>query len=213
MTQDRWETGEPAESQASGTEAVRDSPGGRTRSATRSPGLKPVSADWLMRAAGYYLERYASSTENLRRVLRRKVKRRAAAAGEDADQHEPLIEATLARFAELGFLDDRAYASARLSSLRRKGTSRTMAAAKLKEKGVPREIVETTLDEDETGEADAAAAYARRRRFGPHRSPGRGDRRDKEIAAMLRAGFSFRLAVAAIDGTIAAEDGLSQRTD
>ena len=166
-----------------------------------------------MRAASYYLERYASSTENLRRVLRRKVKRRANEAGEDGAQHEPLIEATLARLAELGLLDDRAYASARLSSLRRKGASRTMAAAKLTEKGLPREIVEATLEKDETGEVNAAAAYARRRRFGPYRSPGREDRRDKEIAAMLRAGFSFRLAVAAIDGTIDAEESGSSGAD
>ncbi|WAP71078.1 RecX family transcriptional regulator [Jiella pelagia] len=159
-----------------------------------------------MRAAAYYLERYSSSTDNLRRVLRRKVMRRAQARGEEPSQHEPLIEATLARLAELGLLDDQAFASARLSSLRRKGTSRTMAAAKLREKGVSREIVDATLEADETGEPEAAAAYARRRRFGPHRSAGRPDRRDKEIAAMVRAGFSLRLAIAAVDGSLERDD-------
>lgn len=176
-------------------------------SARRPAKPRPVNAEWLMRAAVYYLERYASSSENLRRVLRRKVERRARALGEDAGQHEPLIDATLVRLAELGLLDDQAFASARLSSLRRRGTSRRMAAAKLKEKGVSREIVAATLEADETGEAEAAAAYARRRRFGPHRSPGRTDRRDKEVAAMVRAGFSLRLAAAAVDGTLEPDEG------
>ncbi len=75
-----------------------------------------------------------------------------------------------------------------------------MAAMKLREKGVSREIVEATLEADETEEAEAEAAYVRRRRFGPYRGAGRPDRRDKEIAAMIRAGFPMRLAIAAVDG-------------
>lgn len=152
-----------------------------------------------MRAAVHYVERYATSTENLRKVLRRKVARRAAAAGEAPAPHEPLVEATVARLVELGLVDDQAYAQARLSSLRRKGASRVMTTARLIEKGLPREIVEATLQSDETEEAEAAAAYVRRRRFGPHRSPGRGDRREREIAAMVRAGFPLGVAVGAID--------------
>ncbi|NDW07014.1 regulatory protein RecX [Jiella pacifica] len=211
MSEDDFETenraGRPA---PPGAEVAAEASPDTARSTKRSPRVKPVSADWLMRAASYYLERYATSAENLRRVLRRKVKRRAGEAGEDAGQYEPLIETTLARFAELGLLDDRAYASARLSSLRRKGTSRRMATAKLQEKGLPREVVETALEGDQTGEAEAAAAYARRRRFGPHRNPGREDRRDKEIAAMVRAGFSARLAIAAIDGTIEPDESVAR---
>ncbi|MBP0616517.1 regulatory protein RecX [Jiella mangrovi] len=160
---------------------------------------KPVSADWLMRAGAHYLERYATSSQNLRKVLRRKVLRRALALGEAPEAHEPLVETTVARFVELGLVDDQAYAEARVASLRRRGTSRAMTAAKLIEKGLPREIVDATLAADETEEEAAAMAYARRRRFGPYRSPGRGDRRDKEIAAMIRAGFSMRLAIAAVD--------------
>ena len=177
--------------------------------AERTPKPKPVTAEWLMRAAAYYIERYASSTGNLRKVLRRKVMRRALALGEAPEQYESLVESTVVRMTELGLLDDRAYAAARVSSLRRRGTSTTMTKAKLIGKGLSREIVDETLSRDETEEAAAAAAYARRRRFGPHRNPDRGDRRDKEIAAMVRAGFAMRLAVAAVDGQLGGDERAS----
>ena len=48
----------------------------------RKPPRK-VTAAYLQRAAMSYLERYASSAENLRRVLRRKVDKRCRLRGED----------------------------------------------------------------------------------------------------------------------------------
>lgn len=173
---------------------------------------KPVTADWLFRAAAHYLERYASSTENLARVLQRKIERRvraAEAAGEpfeDEDgtapqRHRALVEATVAHFVELKLLDDRAYAEARFASLRRRGTSLRQTAAKLGQKGVPRDMLEAVAASDEMGDAAAALAYARRRRLGPHRLRDREARRDRDVAAMMRAGFSYRDSLAAIDGT------------
>ncbi|MCB8840051.1 regulatory protein RecX [Aurantimonas sp. VKM B-3413] len=161
---------------------------------------KPIDAGWLMRSAAHYLERYASSTENLRRVLERKVMRRAAARGESPEGHEPLIAATVDRFVELGLLDDRSFAEARMASLRRRGTSRVMTAAKLREKGVNAETVAAVLSGDETDEAAAARAYARRRRLGPWRLRERSERRERDIAAMIRAGYAYGLAATVIDG-------------
>ena len=161
---------------------------------------RPVTQEWLFRAAAHYFERYASSTENLRRVLERKVRRRADARGEDAGDFGALVEATVARFVELKLVDDEAYAQARLASLRRRGTSRRMAAAKLIEKGVARDLVAATLERDETGERQAASAYARRRRLGPYRTRDRAERRDRDVAAMVRAGFAFPIAAATVDG-------------
>ncbi|MBO0661630.1 RecX family transcriptional regulator [Jiella sp. MQZ9-1] len=167
---------------------------------------KPVTEDWLRRSAFHYLERYAASGEGLRRVLRRRAARRVGGVDALPNDLDTMIDGLLERFAELKLIDDRAFAEARLASLRRKGTSRSMAAARLGEKGVGRALVQAVLDEDETTEAAAAATYAKRRRFGPHRRSGRDDRRDKEIASMLRAGFPMRLAIAAIDGEISSND-------
>lgn len=166
----------------------------------RPPKPKPVTPEWLFRAAAHYLERYASTTANLRRVLERKVMRRCHALGEQPAAYGDLIDVTVARFVELKLVDDQAFAEARLASLRRRGTSKRMVAAKLSEKGVGRDLVEMLLAKDDSSERDAAAAYAKRRRLGPHRLRERAERRDRDVAAMVRAGFGFSDAAAAIDG-------------
>lgn len=173
---------------------------------------RPVTPEWMFRAAAHYLERYASTAENLRRVLQRKISRRlqgAAPSEEDSDaaevtlalpDHAAMIEETIARFVELKLLDDEAFAQARFSSLRRRGTSLRQAEAKLSQKGVDRETIADVLAADETGDRAAAHAYAKRRRLGPHRLRDRQARRDRDVAAMMRAGFGYRDAMVAIDG-------------
>ena len=178
---------------------------------------KPITPDWLFRAAAHYLERYASSTENLARVLERKIERRRRAAEEAGEPladdaaalHREMVAETIARFIELKLLDDRAYAEARFASLRRRGTSLRQTEAKLGQKGVSRALRDAVAAGDEIGDAAAALAYARRRRLGPHRLRDREARRDRDIAAMMRAGFSFRDSAAAVDGTGEGPDELS----
>lgn len=162
---------------------------------------RPVTRDYLFRAAVHYLERYASSSGNLRRVLERKIMRRARERGEDAGEFLPFIDDTLAKLLELKLIDDAAFAQAKVASLRRRGTSRRQLFAKLGQKGVDRETLQAAVDGDETREADAALAHARRRRLGPFRSERRDEKRERDVAAMVRAGFSFALAAATIDGT------------
>ena len=170
------------------------------------PVPRPITPEWLFRAAAHYLERYASTTANLRRVLERKVMRRAHARGEDAAEHLGLVETTVARFVELGLVDDRAFAEGRLASLRRRGTSRRMTTAKLLEKGVEKALVEELVAADETSERGAAQAYAKRRRLGPWRSRQREERRDRDVAARVRAGFAYPDAAAAIDSDADADE-------
>ncbi|WP_224000071.1 RecX family transcriptional regulator [Aureimonas sp. SA4125] len=170
---------------------------------------RPVTPEWLFRAAAHYLGRYASTAENLRRVLERKVARRVAEAEEggapSSADCRAMIDATLARFHDLKLLDDRAFAAAKLSSLRRGGASLRKIEAKLSEKGVDRDTIAVTLQGDESTDHEAAFAYARRRRLGPHRLRDRAERRERDMAAMMRAGFGYGDARAAIDADGAAD--------
>lgn len=166
---------------------------------------RPITADWLFRAAAHYLERYAASTAHLKRVLERKVMRRAMLRGEEPGEFAGLVDETVARFVELKLLDDRSFAEAKLASLRRRGSSRRHSALKLSEKGVDRETVAAVLEADETDEESAARALAKRRRLGPHRLRDRAERRDKDIAALMRAGFPYSIAAAAIDAEVEAD--------
>src|SRR5689334_24222 len=79
---------------------------------------REIGPELLERWALHYLGRYASSAENLRRVLLRRVRRRAPEA---ISATAGLIEALVSRYRESGLLDDAAYAAARVQSLHRRG--------------------------------------------------------------------------------------------
>ncbi|GJE06262.1 MULTISPECIES: RecX family transcriptional regulator [Methylobacterium] len=169
----------------------------------------PVTAAYLERAALHYLERYSASSEMLRRTLTRRVLKRARARGEEADAFDGMIEAVVRKAVEGGLVDDARFAAARLATLRRRGTSRRGVAAKLAAKGVAPEVIEGALQAEEseasaedTGTAELAAAHAlaRRRRLGPYRLPEkRAEHRERDLAAMARAGFRYGLARTVID--------------
>ncbi|WP_346896767.1 RecX family transcriptional regulator [uncultured Roseibium sp.] len=159
----------------------------------------------LTRAAIHYLDRYASSQENLRNVLSRKVKRAATANGRSPDEFRDIVDQVVEKCRRAGMVDDRAYAETKLVGLRRRGRSKRQIEAMLAAKGVDRDLIATVLDRDDTSELEAARNYARRRRLGPWRSPGqRQERREKDMAALCRAGYPYEIARKVID---AADDG------
>lgn len=167
---------------------------------------RPLNAERMQRSALHYLQRYPATTESLRRVLNRRI--RKSVALHDSDEGE-LIEAReelLRRLQEAGYLDDARYVAARVDELHRRGTSSRGIAAKLRAKGAPPELVDAALATLRESEPDAeltsAIAYARRRRIGPfHRDPERRqERHDKDLAALARQGFSYGVARRVIDG-------------
>ncbi|MGC1885979.1 MAG: RecX family transcriptional regulator, partial [Stellaceae bacterium] len=153
-----------------------------------------IGSDLLERWALHYLGRYASSAENLRRVLTRRVRRRAPEAVPAAAE---LIDALVLRYRESGLLDDAAYAAARVQSLHRRGESMRTMRARLAAKGVPAADVADAVSGLRAVAPDpdlgAACAFARRRRLGPFRRVD-AEQADadhaRELAAFARAGFS-----------------------
>ncbi len=144
----------------------------------------------LERSALSYLERFAASSGQLRRVLLRRIKR-AEMLGIDraeADAARPHIETLIARLLASGILDDRRFAEAQAQSLRRRGNSGRGIRQRLAAKGLERGFVEEALgaiDTDgDTSELTAACVLARRRRLF----------RQKDLAALARAGFSLDVA-------------------
>ncbi|MBX9934587.1 MAG: RecX family transcriptional regulator [Methylobacterium sp.] len=177
---------------------------------------KPVTSAYLERAALHYLERYSASVSMLRRTLARRVQKRCRLRGEDPAAFADLVEATVTRAVSAGLVDDSRFTEARIASLRRRGASSRAVSAKLSAKGIAREIVAAALERErdaaEEGdgaaiEEDAARAYARRRRLGPWRQPHlRSQQRDRDLAAMARAGFPYSLASRIVDAEPAADD-------
>ncbi len=166
----------------------------------RKPPRK-VTPAYLQRAALAYLERYASSAENLRRVLRRKVDKRCRLRGEDPAEFREMIDEVVDKSLRTGLIDDTRYAEARVATLRRRGGSARAIQAKLSAKGVDRATVAAALEGgEEEDEEKAAHALARRRKLGPYRPGERAPYRDKDLAALARAGFRFDVARGVIDG-------------
>ncbi len=165
---------------------------------------RKATPKYLENAALHYLSRYATSAENLRRVMMRKVDRSARFHDTDAEEGQVHVEDMIRRFMASGLLNDAAYARARAESLHRRGNSARMIRSKLRQKGVAQDVIGLALealgeDAAET-ELAAAAAYARRRRFGPYaaRKPS-ADQREKQLAALSRAGFSYDVARRVLD--------------
>ena len=155
-----------------------------------------IGPDLLERWALHYLGRYASSAENLRRVLKRRVHRRSP----EAEQAAALIDALVMRYRETGLLDDAAYAAARVQALHRRGESMRAMRARLAAKGVPAADVADAVSGLRAVAPDpdlaAACAFARRRRLGPFRRAAADYAR--ELGSFARAGFSRRVAEAVL---------------
>lgn len=174
---------------------------GRDRRRPRGP--KKATPEYLERAALFYLERYASSVGNLRRVLMTKVRRSADHHGTDPEAGAEAVEELLARFQRGGLLDDRAYAEGRAVTLHRAGHSLPAIRLRLRQKGVDRETIGAALERlhDEADAPDLAAAlrHARKRRLGPYRPAGRAENRQRDMAALARKGFPPDLCQRVVD--------------
>jgi regulatory protein len=158
---------------------------------------REIGPELIERWALHYLERYASSAENLRRVLMRRVRRHSP---QTAPQVAALIDALVARYRESGLLDDAAYAAGRVQSLHRRGDSLQAIRARLAAKGVATSDVAEAVSRLRSAATDpdigAACAFARRRRLGPYRRAAADHAR--ELGAFARAGFNRRVAEAVL---------------
>ena len=171
---------------------------------------REIGPELLERWALGYLGRYASSAENLRRVLIRRARRHSPEA---LPQARAQIDAIVMRYRESGLLNDSTYAAARVESLHRRGDSLKAIRARLAAKGVPAALAADAISglRDKATDPDlaAACAFARRRRLGPFRR-GMADRR-RELAVFARAGFSRRIAEAVLAcGDIEAVEALAR---
>jgi len=161
---------------------------------------RKITPERLANIALHYLERYASSSENLRRVLERRVFKASLYYEDlDVDAAKGWIDDLIKRYQSAGLLNDLSYAEIRARSLMARGTASRVIRMKLMEKGVDGDTIDQALkslvDEHPEPELAAAIKLARRRRLGPYSDPAkREDKKERDLAAMARAGFSYDMA-------------------
>jgi len=188
----------------------------------RKRGPRKATQSYLENSAAHYLGRFATSSAHLRQLMMQKVQRSVNHHGTDPDEGAKFVDAIIAKFERLGFLDDRAYAEMRARGLHAKGTPLRGIRFKLIQKGLGEEHIDAGLaalaDEIDVRDLDLSAALrlARRRRLGPYRSDDkdlRDERRDKDMAVLARAGFSYDVVCQVLDADSIEELELAVATD
>jgi len=171
----------------------------RERPNRSGPPPAPTHAT-LHEAALAYLGRRPAPAALLKRVLARRITmwstraRRAGVEGEEiAQRSEELrsaIDAIVARFVEVGLVNDTAFAESRAEKLARGGRSSRAISAYLSAKGVDGATVRAAVARGPTSELAAAVALTRKRRLGPFaREPLDQAAKHKQMGVLGRAGF------------------------
>lgn len=147
---------------------------------------RPLNGPRLEELALAYVARFATSAGKLEAYLGRKLRERGW-----EDERGPDVHAVVARYVAAGYVDDEAWARSKSGSLLRRGFGMRRISHELGAAGIAgdlRDAVRPALGEQRR----AALALARKRRFGPFGAelPDR-PRREKQIAAMLRAGHAL----------------------
>lgn len=156
--------------------------------------LPPIDDARLQELALRYVGKYATTRAKLGTYLQRKIRERGWSGERPAD-----IAALTARFAELGYVDDAAYALGQSRSLAARGYGKRRLADRLRQAGVDEADASEARRLADVEAVRAALRLAQRRRLGPFATvePDRSQR-EKWVAAMIRAGHGFGLARAIV---------------
>ena len=173
--------------------------GGYAQRERRAP--PPLTAARLHEMALAYVARFATSAAKLEAYLARKLRERG---WDEEGEGAGAVAAIVARCVEAGYVDDESYARMKTGSLLRRGLGQRRINQTLSHDGIAAELREEVAPEPREARA-AVLALARRKGLGPFtRGREAGERldpalRDKQMAALLRAGHSSALARAIVD--------------
>lgn len=152
---------------------------------------RPLTHEQLQEVALAYAGRYATTRAKLRTYLARKIRERGWDGPADPD-----LAGIADRFAELGYVNDAAFALSKAEALAGRGYGKRRLVQKLYAAGVGESDSEAARRLADEEEVAAAMRFAERRRLGPFASDQVRDRKEKEkaVAAMVRAGHRPALA-------------------
>ncbi len=170
----------------------------RKKAVRKRKKTRPLDETTLRDLALAYVARFATTGAKLEGYLSRKLRERGVAEDEDGRVQMPDVAALVTRLIELGYVDDEAYARSKTRDLTARGYGARRVEQALWAAGVDEHTREETAP-SEAATRRAAILLARKRRFGPFGIAPEDDeppeqshkRREKQVAAMLRAGHKF----------------------
>lgn len=143
--------------------------------------------------AFWYLERYASSSKNLRDYLRKKV--RDTELNQDS---EVIINQIITNLEKQNILNDAVFSESKSRTFINKGWSLSKIKFRLKQLGINSETIEICIDNIKAEESDieiiAASKLVKKRSIGPFRRKKLDEKlKNKEYGILARAGFNYAL--------------------
>ena len=146
-----------------------------------------------------YVARFATTAAKLEGYLARKIRERGVAEDSEGRVRDLDVTGLVSRLIELGYVDDDAYARSRSRDLTQRGYGKRRVEQALWAAGVEEQARSDNAPSEAAGRR-AAMLLAKKRGFGPFARGLREEsddfeasrkRREKQIAAMLRAGHLY----------------------
>lgn len=163
---------------------------------------KPITIKQIEWACDRYLGRFVATETQLRRVLKRRLQRNWRARGDKVTEEERrtgegFVAEQVKKVMDSGRIKDEKVALMWVEHWSNRGKSVPFIRMKLREKGVARDTIDACIEQIHSQMVnpalEAAVVYARKRRFGAYRKDQakQVDRKQKDIAAMMRAGHRY----------------------
>lgn len=160
--------------------------------------------DALKELALRYLARFPCTAAKLRKHLGTKMKDAVAAGEAPQSAMRTWVDGVIARLENVQLVNDDLYSEHRASTLHRRGRSTRFIRRDLEQRGAAPDAVVHAIDvlAVDVPESDLVAAIhlAEKKRLGPFaKSDTRKEHRQRHLAALARAGFSFAIARSVVD--------------
>ncbi len=160
---------------------------------------KPITQKRLYNIALFYLSKYDSCSGKVTQMLKRRVQKARQEGLEIPAESDEWIQKTVTDLTNLGYINDRRYAENQIRILSRQGKSATFIRGKLSLAGIPAPLLSELFEAEETDDLARAKRLVQRKKLGPFRPEAvRADFRQKDLATLGRAGFSYEIATTAL---------------
>lgn len=150
--------------------------------------MKKITPERLKNIALFYLERYDASSEKLRFVLKRRVKK-AALEQPVPPQTSSWIEQTVSEMKRLGYINDKRFAENLVRRYSEAGKSPSFIRSKLKLSGIDEMTISDMLEG--TDELALARLMVQKKHL--------GNDFQRDLARLARSGFSYETARTALE--------------
>lgn len=153
--------------------------------------MKKLTEQRIFNITLFYLSRYESSSEKVRAMLKRRLKRMKMRGEEIPVEVENWIENAIQKAQKNSYLDDNRYAENQVRVMCQQGKSNRFIIGKLNQAGILETTVEHLLEENGVSELERAKHFAQKKHLGFYRDKNREEFYQKDMATLARAGFPY----------------------